>query len=41
MKYLKDEELYRILTQKKIITDTLSDCLCNVKRKYTKAQIAE
>lgn len=39
MQYL--EELYRILTQKKIITDTLSDYLCNVRRKYAEAQIAE
>lgn len=41
MKYLNDEELYRILTQKKIITDTLSDYLCNCRRKYAEAQIAE
>lgn len=41
MKYLKDEELYGVLIQKKIITGTLSDYLCNVKRKYAKAQFAE
>lgn len=41
VKYLKDKELDGTLTQKKIITDTLSYYLCNVKRKYAEAQIAE
>lgn len=41
MKYLKDEELYGMLIQKKIITAPLSDYLCAVKRKYAKGQFAE